>query len=98
MSIGQEIVFRVSATPKGYKVTERDGTGLADGIFAKARQRYFYEGDYADAEARAHEYAHEHAEKTADNRDALVRVVELGEKVTDGGTHYDSFEEISEEQ
>jgi hypothetical protein len=75
--IGQEVVIRVSSTPKGYKIVQRDGRGLSDGYFAKSRKRYLYEGDYADAEEHAHEVAYEWAEEI----DAETRVVELGVKV-----------------
>lgn len=72
MSIGDELVYRVAKTPKGYTVHEYDGRGLAAGYCTK-RSRYFY-GD--DAEEKAHNYARNKAGERDD-----ARVVALGERV-----------------
>jgi hypothetical protein len=72
-TIQREVVFRVSKTRKGVKVTQRDGRGLADGYFTKPRQQYFY-GD--NAEEKAVQYAENRAEEIDDE----TRIVELGEK------------------
>jgi len=74
MTVGNEHIFRVSKTVKGVKVTQYDGTGLADGIFTKPRQRYFYGED-------AKEKARQYAENRAEEMDGDVRVVGLGERV-----------------
>jgi hypothetical protein len=75
MSIGQEVIYRVSKTQKGYKVAKKDGRGLADGILTIPLTRYFYPSDYGDAEQVAHDYA----EREASEIDC-ARVVRLGEK------------------
>lgn len=75
-SIRQEVVLRVSKTPKGAKVVEKDGTGLAEGYLTKRTRRYFY-GD--DGEDKATEYAYRVADKIRKAREVPVTVVELGE-------------------
>jgi hypothetical protein len=77
MTVGNEIVYRVAKTPKGYKVKRLDGTGLADGVMTKKRSRYFYADDYSDPEQAAHDYAKRKAEET----DRPSRVVPLGERI-----------------
>lgn len=74
--IANEVVFRVSKTPQGYKLQQRDGRGLADNVFVSSYERYFYPSDYDDPEERAHEAAYEKAEEL----DAETRVVELGDR------------------
>lgn len=75
-SIGQEVVFRVRSTGSGFKVIRFDGTGLADGYMSKRQMVYKY-GD--DAEEKATESAYRYAERTRENRDVPVAVVEAGE-------------------
>lgn len=72
-AIGQEIVFRVAKTRKGCKVTEYNGLGLAEGIYAKSDPRYF-SGE--DAKEKATQYAYNRVEESENKS----RVVELGEK------------------
>lgn len=75
MSIGQDVIFRVSKTMNGYKVTKKDGRGLVDGILTIPIERYFYPSDYTDAEEAAHDYAERKAGEIEE-----ARVVALGEK------------------
>ena len=75
MTIGQEHVLRVSKTPKGYKVTHKDGTGLADGYCTIPQRRYFYASNYGYPEEAANDYADRKVEEL-DN----ARVVQLGER------------------
>lgn len=72
MGLGEEVVFRVFSTPKGCKVTQYDGRGLAEGLGTKSNYRYFY-GE--DAPERAARYAETHAAKYDSGR-----VVALGER------------------
>lgn len=74
MTIGQEVVYRVSATGSGVRVSRYDGIGLAEGIAGARHVRYFYSDD---AEEKATEYAYRKAER--ENED--TRVVELGERL-----------------
>ena len=78
--IGQEIIWRVSKTQSGYKVTKKDGTGLADGYCTIPIRRYFYPSDFEDAEEAAHDYAKRQAEDVE-----KARVVGLGEREFAGG-------------
>jgi hypothetical protein len=60
-SIGNEVVLYIARSPSGFKVEIRDGTGLADGIFAKRDTRYFTgESPKEDAESYAEKKAEEH--------------------------------------
>lgn len=76
--IGSEVVLRVAKTPKGHKVKEMDGRGLADGYHTQPRPRYFY-GDTSGEDA--HAYAERRAESIREDGDD-ARVVPLGERVT----------------
>lgn len=77
MAIEQEVIFRIGKTPKGCKVTKLDGTGLAEGVYTKPYQRYFYASDAEVAEQKAERYA----EKKAKKLDSDVRIVSLGERM-----------------
>lgn len=71
--VGQEVVFRVRSTPKGCKVVEFDGRGLAEGYMTKNQRQYFY-GE--DANEKATQYAERLVEKYEN-----ARVVDLGERL-----------------
>lgn len=78
MTVGDEVVFRVTSTGSGFKVTRYDGTGLRDGLCGKKNLRYFY-GDDAEEDATAH--ATRKATMWRELNGDDTRVVPAGERI-----------------
>lgn len=77
MTLGDEVVFRVSGTGTGMRVVRYDGRGLRDGLAGKHICRYWY-GD--DAAEKATAYAEEKVRSYEEDGES-ARLVKVGERL-----------------